>query len=196
MDAFNDGYTRGGIARFDYQPGTQAYNDAVRGGWACQKRQQEEAEQAQVAAKAFQDTSRSDSRGTGSADGSAGLTLLCLLLGAAKLFAVWMADWQRLGQPFRWVAGFYYYLVYLPLSSFSIVWNWGTGLVPNKDPLLQFIGGVVPCFFYGLFGLMLLTACYTVIAQKRLRWLLWLTVLGPGMFAAAWYLAKAARWLS
>lgn len=197
MDAFNDGYNRGGVARFDYKPGSAAYNDANRGAWERENkiRRDEEEQLAQVeAAQAFQTATPSRSPGTGS--GGAALTLLALLLGAAKLFADWMADWQRLQQPFRLVARFYYYLLYVPLSSFSTVWNWGASFVPSKDPLLQFIGGAIPSFLYWIFCLMLLTAIYTWIALKRLRWLLWLTVLSPGIFAVAWYFAKSSRWFS
>ena len=197
MDAYNDGYNRGGVSRFDYQPGSAAYNDANRGALERDnKRRRDEEEQRAQEEGFYQASTPSGSSGRGGADGGAWLTLLCLLLGAAKLFADWMADWQRLQQPFRWVAGFYYYVLYVPLSSFASVWHWGTGLVPSKDSLLVFIGGAVPCFFYGLFVLMLLTACYTWIGIKRLRWVLWLTVLSPGIFAVGWYFAKDTRWLS
>ncbi|WP_415912479.1 hypothetical protein [Neptuniibacter sp. QD37_11] len=96
-----------------------------------------------------------------------------------------LSDWSSLGQPYRYIAGFYYHIAVVPLSYFANVWDYGSGLTQYSN--LNLIIGSALVVLYGVGLLMVLGMINQFSKSLKLQKFIPLILIGPLFVAAFWY---------
>lgn len=120
---------------------------------------------------------------------------------AAYLVVFWLWGkiifWQTLDKPYNVAAGFYYYLVIVPLASFGTVWDWLTQKhfthYPNVNLCIEIVGVV----FYGFFLLFVIGFISAVLQGVGVKPKVQAGILAaPALIALIWFvLSLVLGWL-
>ncbi len=111
----------------------------------------------------------------------------------------WLWDvvslWKHYGQPYGYIAAYYYYLIVVPLSFVADVWGVASDLTDYKN--LNLVIGSVLVFLYVVVVLPgALIASFLAFDRINIDRLWFPAIWGPAVFAGIWYLGSVALiWL-